>query len=441
MLSDPRGIELTAADASSVARLEAAVASYCGFKKSTGDRLKEALGGDPHLVMAHLLRGYFMLLLAKRELVPRARQAAASADAAMGEAGAAPREILHRRALEAWIGRDEPKAIATLETLLADHPYDIVALKVAQYLLFYAGEAMRMRAVIESALARWDKSAPLYGYALGCHAFGLEECGTYDAAEHAGRDAVALNPDDIWAGHAVAHVLEMRDRCEEGTRWIGEHAGPWSEANNFAYHLWWHRCLFLLALRRYDEVLARYDSEVRAEPTDEYLDVTNAVSLLWRLEQAGVDVGARWDELGERARARSDDHMMAFADVHYAMALAASGDAGDAARWLRSSRAYADTTRETQAQVMSEVGIALGEAAFAHRRRDYSRTVDLLLPLRHAIRRIGGSHAQRDVFAQLLIDAAVKAGRREAARDLLAERLAGRPDNPWAASERALIAD
>ncbi len=439
VLTDPRGVELTAASAASVARLEAAITAYCGFKKSTGDRLKAALAGDPQLVMAHLMRGYFMLLMAKRELLPRARQAADAADEAMREAGATPRETLHRRALECWIERDEVAAIGALEALLAEHPCDIVALKLLQYLLFYAGETARMRGAIGAAVARWDEAAPLYGYALGCHAFGLEEEGDYAAAERAGRRAVALHIDDIWSVHAVAHVLEMQDRCTEGERWIAESAASWSEANNFAYHVFWHRCLFLLALGRRDEVLARYDAEVRAEPTDEYLDVTNAVALLWRLEQAGVDVGARWQELGARARARRDDHMMAFADVHYAMAIAALGDDDEIARWLGSSRTYAASARETQAGVMGEVGIALGDAAEAHRRGDFGRAVDLLMPLRHAIRRIGGSHAQRDLFAQLLIDAAVKAGRHEAARELLAERLARRPGNPWAARELALI--
>ena len=87
MLTDPRGIAITAASADAVLRLEAAIIAYCGFKADTGDRLKAALATDPALVMAHILRGYFMLLLVKRELVPRARAAAQAADAAMRAAG------------------------------------------------------------------------------------------------------------------------------------------------------------------------------------------------------------------------------------------------------------------------------------------------------------------------------------------------------------------
>lgn len=429
MLHDPRGVAVTASDAASATRLEHALLGYCGFRADTGDRLKPALA-DPGLVMAPVLRGYFMLLLVKRELVPRAVQAADAAETAMRAAGATPRERAHLEALRAWARRDQRAAIGQMKEILAAEPRDLLALKLAQYLLFYAGESRAMYDTVAAALAQWDERASGYGYALGCHAFGLEECGDYVAAEAAGRRAVALDADDIWAGHAVAHVCEMQDRSEDGLAWLDEASAGWRDANNFAYHVAWHRCLFLLDLGRYDEVLARYDREVRAESTDEYLDITNAVSLLWRLEQAGVDVGRRWDELAARSGARIDDHMLVFGDAHYAAALGAAGSADDVARWRRSSEAFA-MGGETQSGVMAEIGLALGEAALAHRRGDYARAVDLVLPLRSAIRNVGGSHAQRDFFAQLLIDAAVKAKRRDAARALLGERLASRPNNRW----------
>ena len=439
MLSDPRGVPVTAANAESAARLEATIGAYCVFHKETGDRLKEALTGDPNLVMAHLLRGYFMLMLVKRELLPRAQQAAEAADKAMLEVGSTPREALHRQALAAWIARDETKAIAILRRILADYPRDLVALKLVQYLLFYSGDWVAMRDVVSRALDTWDEALPGYGFALGCHAFGLEECGDYAAAERAGRRAVEINPQDIWGAHAVAHVCEMQDRIEDGLAWIDGHAAHWSATNNFAFHVWWHRCLFLMAQRRFDETLARYDREVRAESTDEYLDITNAVALLWRLEQQGVDVGKRWDELAARASARATEHMMSFGDAHYAMALAAAGKDGDFERWLVSARAYAAAGRETQAAVLGTVGLALGEAALAHRKGDYARALERLLPVRDAIRRIGGSHAQRDLFAQLLIDAAVKSGRRGVAIELLNERLSLRPRNVWGLAERDLV--
>lgn len=431
MFFDARGVAVTAPDSEAVSLLEAALLSYAAFKRDAGDRLKAALAYDASLIMAPVLRGYFLLLLEKRELVPRALEAANIADAAIEKFGATPRERRHAMALRAWGHRDLRSARATMTSILEHEPRDLLALKLAQYLLFYAGDWLTMRETVERALAAWDETAPGYGYVLGCHAFGLEECGYYAKAEKAGRRATELCPDDIWAGHAVAHVCEMEDRLEDGIRWLGEASGGWKEANNFAFHLAWHRCLFSLELKRYDEVLALYDREVRPDSSDDLLDISNAVSLLWRLEQLGIDVGRRWDELAARSAKRSDDHMQIFGDAHYAMALAAAGGAEDFARWCRSSEAYM-AGNETESAVMREVGLALGYAAQAHRGGDYARATELLYPLRESIRRIGGSHAQRDLFAKLLLDSAVKDGRADIARGLLRARLSTRPNNSWA---------
>src|SRR5262249_34051552 len=155
------------------------------------------------------------------------------------------------------------------------------------------------------------------------------------------------------------------------------------------------RCLFHLELGDYPRVLALYDSDVRAESTSEYLDICNAVAMLWRLEERGVDVGNRWAELARQSAAHIDDHMLVFADAHYAMALAAGGDAPASERMLAAARSFAGTG-ETEAQVMAEVGLAVCEAAAAHRSGDYGRAVDLLLPARGRWARLGGSRAQRD---------------------------------------------
>ncbi|HEY1438071.1 MAG TPA: hypothetical protein VGG82_11285 [Casimicrobiaceae bacterium] len=153
----------------------------------------------------------------------------------------------------------------------------------------------------------------------------------------------------------------------------------------------WHRCLFLIELGALDRVLDLYDREVRPESTDDLLDISNAVALLWRLEQAGVDVGKRWQELGDRAQRHVDDDLLVFGDVHYLMAPAAAGWADDAARMVESMEHYAAESVETEAAVAREPGLGLARAVLAHRRGDYARVVEELLPVRDTIRRIGGS--------------------------------------------------
>jgi hypothetical protein len=441
MLSDERGLKLSAANEAAVRHLDAALKAYCGLRRDTGDCLKQALAADPHCAMAHILRGNFLMLFGKRGMVPRAAQALASAEAALHARPHAAREALHLAALRDWVRGDTQGAAMRWQTILDDEPRDLLALKLAQYTLFYLGDSQAMRDCVARALPSWDDTVPGYGFVLGCASFGHEECGGYGEAEELGRRAVAINPADIWAAHAVAHVCEMQDRTEEGIAFVAAIEPNWGEINNFLFHLRWHRCLFLLELGRSREVLDLYDRELRAESTDEYLDISNAVALLWRLEQQGVTVGKRWSELAERAAGHLDDHVLVFADLHYLLALAAAGNRDTVARWLDLAQDYAAQSEETEAAVMAAVGLALAEAAIAHRGGNWTEVIDRIMPVRQSIRRIGGSHAQRDLFDKMLIDAALKSGQAEIAAALLAERRRHRPRNLWGLEHAAAAAE
>ena len=72
-------------------------------------------------------------------------------------------------------------------------------------------------------------------------------------------------------------------------------------------------------------MLKLYDDEFRAEASEDYLDISNAVAMFWRLERCGVAIGGRWQELAEKAKKRTDEHLLVFADMHFALALAAAG--------------------------------------------------------------------------------------------------------------------
>jgi hypothetical protein len=97
------------------------------------------------------------------------------------------------------------------------------------------------------------------------------------------------------------------------------------------------------------------------------------------------------------------------------MALAATGRDEAAARLLAALRDFA---------AAGAVALPVCAAVLAHRKAEHARVLALLLPVRAALWRLGGSHAQRDVFNQLLVDSAVAAGRRDLARDLLQETTA-----------------
>ena len=411
------------------ALLDDVVMAYAGARRDTRERLATVLAAVPDCVMAHCLDGYLFMLASKREAVPRAREALARAETATRSM--TTKERLHCTALDAWSRGDMRGAARVWDTLLDEHPNDLIALKVSQFVLSYLGESERMRDRVARVLPSWTEDMPGYGYVLGCYAYALEESGDYARAEEMGRRAVTIDKADIWAAHAVAHVAEMQGRLSDGIDWISSLAPEWNACTNFALHLKWHEGLYHLELEQFPNVLSLYDREVRAESTDEYLDVANAVSLLWRLEQAEVDVGQRWRELAGRATSHLDDHALVFVDLHYLMALAAVDDTKAVAEFLASCERFAAGGQGTEAEVMADVGLPLANAVVAHRLGDYGTVVDRLMPVRRRLRRIGASHAQRDLFDQLLIDAAWRGGRLDEADDLLGERLAWRPRNRW----------
>ena len=426
-----------AASQETVRLLDHAVTGYARARRDTRDRLAVVLEADPACVLAHCLDGYFHMLSSKRDALSLARQALTRARA-VGQP-LARREQLHVAALDAWSSGDMRDAASIWGMLLDEFPRDLIALKVSQFVLSYLGESNGMRDRVARVLPSWSADDPGYGFVLGCHAYALEESGDYRQAEEAGRRAVELDRGDIWAAHAVAHVAEMEGRLEDGIEWIAAHADDWRDCSNFALHLKWHEGLYHLELEQHDRVLALYDREVRAESTDEYLDVANAVSLLWRLEQADVSVGLRWRELAARAASHVDDHALVFVDMHYLMALAAAGEQSAVSAFLASCERFAASRQGTEAEVMADVGLPLARAVIAHRNGDYGAVVDELVPVRHRVRSIGASHAQRDLFEQLLIDAAVRGRRFLEARELLSERLARRPNNRWAMRQQRSV--
>jgi len=436
MYRDCRNLSVTVSSAASLGMLEASVDSYLGMRKDVGDCALALAAADPECPLGHCLVGYLNLHAGKREMLANARQSLEKARACP----LTPREHFHVGALDAWLNGNFVRALDRWQEILATHPHDVLALRLAQFITSYLGRSQALLETVTRVLPAWDASLPAYGFVLGCYAYGLEENGEYERAERAGRAAVDRNPQDLWATHAVAHVMEMQGRAREGLAWVDSQRPHLKSCGNFVRHLWWHQALFLLTLANYDGVLALYDREVRAESTEEYLDIANSASLLWRLEQAGVDVGDRWRELAARAGSRAEDHLYVLADLHYVIALAAGSPRSAAELFLEACRNFAHDNSRTEAQVMQSVGLGTAHAIVHHRNKRFAEALEIALPLRQNFHAIGGSHAQRDIFDQLLIDSAIAADRFPLAKTLLEDRTAARPGDLWAWKHLARIA-
>lgn len=402
---------------------------------ATPDHLARTLAADPDFALAHAAKGLMLLSLARSELLAPARDCLAKARAAAHLRPITRRETMVVEALALWLDDAPRRAAERLEAILLAHPFDVLALKLSHGIRFMLGDQAQMLSTLRRVAPGFAEHHPLAGYVHGCHAFALEEQGFYADAERAGRRAVSLSPRDAWGRHAVAHVLEMTGRADEGIAWLGD-GRNWAHANNLRFHIFWHLALFRLERGETGEVLRLYDEEIRAESTDDYRDIANGASLLARLEFAGIDVGERWEELAARAEGRVHDGCLVFADLHYALSLLGAGQTDGAEAIARGLIADAKTHHSGERRDAARTGALAAFGLIAFHERDYGEAARLLGAARPGLLTVGGSHAQRDLFEQAYAESLIRSGNHDRAAIVLLERLARRQGHNRFASRR-----
>jgi tetratricopeptide (TPR) repeat protein len=429
MRQDAHGLSISTDSDVAARAYDHAVNGYLKYRADLPQRVAALLEADPEFGMAHCLRGYVTMLAFKQAVVPLARASEQTARTLTARATA--REQAHVAALGHWAEGELNRAIGVWEQILGEHPHDVLAFRLAHFNNFWLGRPQDMAASVERILPHWAEDLPGFGSVLACQCFALEETGNYLGAEPAGRRAIEIDPGDMWAAHAVAHVMEMQARRSEGIAWLSRLSPHWEGGNNLQHHLWWHCALYHLEYGDFTTVLELYDTRfrnlssllTRAQP-DVYIDIQNAASMLFRLELQGVDVGARWEELADRAEERIGDCVSAFTVPHWMMALTASGRMEAARKLLDGLRAQGNAAG-TLGPILRDCALPVSEAIMAHRSGQYARAVELMRPALGEMHRLGGSHAQQDVLEQLFLDAAFHAGQAGDVRMIL-ERVAGR---------------
>ena len=436
MAKDQQGLTLAGAPESATA-FDLAIADYFGLTGDPVGILRQALARDPGFALGGVAIAALYMIGGFRGDHPEVVKAFGAAEPTIRRAS--ERERRHLAAASAWAEGKTSQAILGWETVLVDHPTDAIALRLAQDAYYFLGRSLAIRDCAARVLPAWDRGNPLTSFILGLYAFGLEETGDLKRAEDFGREALAGNPRDAWATHALAHVMETANRQDDGVAFLKSTRADWSGAHFMAGHNGWHLALFLIEQGCFDEVLADYDRFSAPKLADDgTLDRVDAAALLWRLELAGVDVGNRWAPVADKWMAHVDDHVLAFNDLHCAFAAARSPDPGDVKRFSRSLDVYERVGSGDNRRVTAEVGRRLIDGALAFADGDYAQAVEAILPVRYEAVRIGGSHAQRDIVNLTLIAAAERSGQWRLARALLAERAGVRPTaRTLAALERA----
>ena len=349
---------------------------------------------------------------------------------------AAPRASARERqfvaAIAAWAEGDLALAIRLHQELAQNHPRDLVSVKLGQYHLFNQGDASGMLRMALTALPAAADVAQMHGMA----AFGWEQCHLMPQAEAAGRTALAMTPREPWAQHALAHVMLTQGRLHEGRQFMRHNSATWTGLNSFMEtHNWWHLALFEIDLGHADLALQLYDRQVWGVVKAYSQDQIGAVSLLARLELAGVDVGNRWQDVADHLLHRTADQVLPFLDLQYLYGLARAGRP-EADILLRNIEAHglrqsgAMNANGTHAmQVWREVATPAAYGLMAHAQGHHARAVEGLGMALPRLLQIGGSHAQRDLFEQIHLDALMHCGQWGAAQQLVQQRCNNQPQS------------
>ena len=321
-----------------------------------------------------------------------------------------PREEAHCTAVAAAIDGDYARACRIYDGILAVERTDALTLGVAQVFDYYLGNTAALKARSENALAAWSPELAHYHAVLSMHAFALEECGDYVEAEETARRALELEPLDVRAHHAVAHVMEMQGRFEDGVRWMGARSAQWTGAGAASTHLWWHLALYHLELQQPAQALAIYDLRIhQGESLSELID---ASALLWRLHLQEMNLEGRLAVLAARWAPYAEDAHCAFNDLHAMMAFVAARRSDCAQRLLAAQERRLAARWGANYDMTRLVGLPVCRALAAFGHGDFARAEALLRALPPVAHRIGGSHAQRDVLQLTRAAAAQRRARR-----------------------------
>ena len=413
-MMDYRQYEISGASAQARDSFELALAALLSWRDGAQSHLDRALLEAPDFTMAHVLSAYMSVWSRDVRRVWRAREAHARAS----RLAATPREQLHSAAIGAALRDDFATLGRLLDELLERYPRDILALHSSHVLDYLTGNLEHMGSRVSQVLPAWSVEVPGFHSVLAMQAFSAAERAAYRLADEAGHWALELNPWDARAHHALVHVFEMTGDAIAGKRWMRDRAPFWSVDTVVAIHCWWHTALFHLALGEHDAALNLYDRCVRRERSPEIADLIDASALLWRMELQGVDTGSRWLELADAWEGHLADGYCSFNDLHATLALVGAENWQGAkrleARLQRASKLatrYGETTRV--------IGLPACRAMIAFGRGDFARSVELLSGIPAFARRIGGSHAQRDLMS-LTLREAVRRNYRRCLRGLIA---------------------
>ncbi len=406
MLEDRYGLPLSTASAAACDAYVEGTDLLLSAGPAPERAYERAIAADPGFALAHAGRARALFLAAK---IPEAK---AAAKRARELAGTLPRR--ERNNLEVVLLTIEggaPRAYALALEHLMEYPRDAMVLAPCTGvfgLIGFSGRKGREREfleLMEGLRVHYGDDA----WFLGQLAFARVEAGDTEGARRPVERSLELDPKSAHSAHVQAHVRYEAGERAEGLAGLQQWLAGYAREGLLHCHLNWHVALWQLELGDYESALQTYTSAVHpggswGPPINA---LTDAASFLWRAELAGRPRDfERWRQVSEYGTQNFPRTGLAFADVHRALAYAATGDDAALAKLVAELR-----ERESAGKLLAgPIVPALARAFDACMRKDWQGAAGLIEPYVAEHERIGGSRAQRDLI-ELTLEAARAAGK------------------------------
>lgn len=398
------------------------------------DALQRAVDADPDFALGHAALARLHAIRAE----PAEAQARIATAARLASVHATAREQSHIAVLTFAVHGKSRQALEAALSHVATWPRDaiILSLPLGAFGLFaFSGMANHNQARVDLC----ERVAPHFDaddwWFLTYRGWSLVENGDLRRGRDLTQSGFDLRRQNANAAHALSHALFEQGAGHDAEAMITEWLPIYDPSGTLHGHIAWHAALSALERDDPGAALDMYERFVQPSVSQgmPINIVTDAVSLLWRLQAYGYAVPAHlWTEAKTYADAGFPKAGIAFVDVHMGLLAAATGDKSSAAARIDA------LTRLVEHGTLGAGPIVptICRAALAFADGDYSTCVQLLEPMTHEVVRIGGSGAQREIIEDTLLLALMRSGELPKARALLDNRLHRRPsprDTRWRA--------
>jgi tetratricopeptide (TPR) repeat protein len=307
--------------------------------------------------------------------------------------------------------------MALIEEHVKEFPRDALLVNQAGSTIGLGGRPDReaLRVGFVEALAGAYGDDWWYQSALG---FTYHEVGRYVESRRLSERSLAQYPGNANASHNIAHVCYETVDNEGGIAMLTDWLGAYDRRAPFHCHLAWHVALFELQCGRPERALAIYERDI-APSSNPRLAMIDGSALLWRFGLYDYQKGPLpWRRLADLA-ARVTRAGFIFGDVHAALVYASAGDGAAMSALITGLEAL----HLKGHPIAGSVALPLVRGVGAYVAGDYAGALALLESVDGEIHRVGGSHAQWELFEETMVVCLLRLGRLEPAERLIRRRL------------------